>query len=139
MLAFAYSNRLLLVLGFSKHLFTPPKFCGVTKTASLFNPSRLRTSPAFKNAADQGPPLQQESSERDWLWHRVAAGEARVEEGVTHPLHFSARLAHQPMQKGMQGSTADLCLPTTAPGCPAAPIAPRPLPAPPVPFLTTQD
>jgi len=131
-LAFAY--RLLLVLGCAKHFFAPPKFCRVAKTVSLFNPSGLRMSPTFKNAADQGPVFQQESSEGDWLWQRAAAGEPRAEEGVTHLLHFSACLAHQPMQKGMQGSTAALLLPRTAPGCLAAPIPPL-HPAPPVPLM----
>lgn len=123
MLAFAYSNRFLFVLEFAKHFFTPLKSWGVAKTASLFNPSRLRMSPAFKNAADQGPAFQQESSESDQLWQKTAAGEPQVEQGATHPRCFSA---HQPMQKGMQGSTAALLLPTTAPGCPAAPILPPP-------------
>lgn len=106
-------------MGFAKHFFTPLKSWGVAKTASLFNPSRLRMSPAFKNAADQGPAFQQESSESDQLWQKAAAGEPQVEQGVTHPRCFSA---HQPMQKGMQGSIAALLLLTTAPGCPAAPI-----------------
>lgn len=91
-----------------------------SKTTSLFNPSRLRMSPSFKNAADQDPAFQPESSESDWLWQRAAAGEAQQGRAFPRP---PCPPAHAERNAGQHHSPAPL---HSCPGLPSStPLPPH--------------